>query len=98
MLYFSLDTAEKSLSETLPHVVTKLVEGRGKRLEALENMAMERRKDIEHRSAETCATSSSHLEAFQAKAERKLKEAEAESQQALAELRELIASMNSGDV
>jgi len=75
VLSFSLDTAERSLEETLPHVVLKLVEGRTKRLRVLEQSAQEKRRELEQRSAETCAVSSTHLETFRMKAEGKCEEA-----------------------
>lgn len=68
VLSFSLNTAEQALTETQPQVVAKLVEGRTKRLKAIEKQSNERKKDIDQRSAETCAVSSSHLEAFKVKA------------------------------
>ena len=67
-LSFSLSTAEQSLQESQPHVVTKLVEGRNKRLKILEKSLHERKRDLDQRSAETCAVSSAHLDGFQVKA------------------------------
>ena len=90
VLFFCLETAEKTLSETLPHVVAKIAEGRSKRMAALEKTATDRRRDIEQRSAETVTTSSAHLESFQTKAEKKLKEAEAEASMALTQLKESV--------
>ncbi len=76
ILTFSLGTAEQSLSEVLPHVVNKLQEGRQKRLRALELVAKEKKRDIEQRSAETCAVNSTHLEEFHKKATIKYKAAQ----------------------
>ena len=83
-----MDTAEKALTEALPHVVDKLVEGRGKRLRLLEESAKERRKELEQRSAETCAVSSAHLESFLLKAERNLEIASGSYSEALELLKE----------
>jgi hypothetical protein len=44
-----------------------LVESRTKRLKLLEKAAKEKRKDIDQRSAETCAVNSTHLEGFKTK-------------------------------
>jgi len=68
VLSFSLNTAEQALHETQPQVVAKLSEGRSKRLKIIEKQSNERKRDIDQRSAETCAVSSNHLEAFKAKA------------------------------
>ena len=56
--------------DVLPHVVVKLSQGRTKRMKLLEHELRGRLKDVEQRSADTCAVSSQHLEAFQTKAER----------------------------
>ena len=76
ILAFSLSTAEQSLNETQPHVVTKLVEGRRKRLKLLEFTLSGRMRDIDQRSAETCVVNSTHLEAFHKKAVDNCKTAE----------------------
>jgi GTPase Era involved in 16S rRNA processing len=76
ILSFSLNTSEQALKETQPHVVDKLVEGRTKRILALEKINKERKKDIDQRSAETCAVSSTHLESFSVKAQTKYDAAE----------------------
>lgn len=68
ILTFSLSTAEQSLNEVLPHVVVKLAQGREKRLKLLEQTTNGRRRDLEQRSADTCAVNTAHLEAFQQKA------------------------------
>jgi len=44
-------------------------------MEAIEDSSREYRKELEQRSAETCAVSTTHLELFQTKAEQKQKEA-----------------------
>jgi len=76
ILSFSLNTSEQALKETQPHVVDKLIEGRTKRILALEKINKERKKDIDQRSAETCAVSSTHLESFSVKAQAKYDAAE----------------------
>jgi hypothetical protein len=68
ILTFSLSTAEQSLNEVLPHVVVKLVQGREKRLKLLEQTTNGRRRDLDQRSADTCAVNSAHLDGFQKKA------------------------------
>lgn len=78
VLSFSLKTAEQTLAETMPELTNKLVEGRNKRLKELEKISIERGKDIDQRSAETNAMSSSHLETFRSKAANKLKLAQDE--------------------
>ncbi len=71
VLSFSLQTAEEVLQEAQPHVVTKLLESRTKRMKSLEKAASERRKEVDQRSAETCAVNTQHLEGFQLKAQEK---------------------------
>lgn len=68
ILTFSLSTAEQSLNEVLPHVVVKLAQGREKRLKLLEQTTNGRRRDLDQRSADTCAVNSAHLDGFQKKA------------------------------
>lgn len=68
ILTFSLSTAEQSLNETQPQVVEKLVQGREKRLKLLDLTTNGRRKDLDQRSADTCAVNSAHLDGFQKKA------------------------------
>ncbi|KAJ1432257.1 hypothetical protein B484DRAFT_429964 [Ochromonadaceae sp. CCMP2298] len=68
ILTFSLNTAEQSLSEAQPHVVAKLVQGRLKRLKLLEQSTHGRLRDLDQRSADTCAVNSAHLDAFKQKA------------------------------
>eukprot|EP01041_Mallomonas_annulata_P004955 gene4955-9911_t len=96
VLMFCLETAEKSLSDSLPHVVTKLVEGREKRMAALERTVMEKLRDIEQRSSETCATSSSHLESFLLKAEKKRKETEKDYSLSLKQVQETLLKIRMG--
>ena len=113
ILIFSLNTAEQSLLEVQPHVVTKLAEGRTKRLKTIEKMHKEARKDLEQRSLETCnvrivnfhfyflwynissiqlifKVSTAHLEGFVVKAEKKNKESNEKSTEAVLRLRELL--------
>ena len=85
-----METAEQTLGDTHPHVVSKLTESRSKRVAALEREALERKKDLEQRSSETCAVSTSHLETFQTKAEIKCKKAAEESQAVLLSLQKLL--------
>ena len=66
---FSLSTAEQSLNEVQPHVVVKLCQGREKRLQLLEQNNQLRKRDLDQRSADTCAVNSAHLDGFQKKAE-----------------------------
>ena len=68
ILAFSLSTAEQSLNELQPHAVMKLVQGREKRLKLLEQSNHGRMKDLDQRSADTCAVNSAHLDGFQKKA------------------------------
>jgi hypothetical protein len=68
ILTFSLSTAEQSLNDVLPHVVVKLAQGREKRLKLLEQTTNGRRRDLDQRSADTCAVNSAHLDGFQKKA------------------------------
>lgn len=49
-------------------MVLKLVQGREKRLKLLESSTNGRRKDLDQRSADTCAVNSAHLDGFQKKA------------------------------
>lgn len=51
-----------------PHVVVKLIQGREKRLKLLDYSTNSRRKDLDQRSADTCAVNSAHLDGFQKKA------------------------------
>jgi hypothetical protein len=78
------------LTELNPHLVAKLQESRQKRLLLLDREVKEKRKDIEQRSVETCAVSTSHLESFQLKAEVKCKAAAEESQTVLLNLQNLL--------
>ncbi len=48
--------------------MVKLVQGREKRLKLLESSTNGRRKDLDQRSADTCAVNSAHLDGFQKKA------------------------------
>ena len=92
IMSFSLMTAEQSLTESQPHVVQKLVEGRGKRLKALEKELKEQKRDLDQRSMDTCLVSATHLEEFVSKSEKKYSEASAEAQVAHKKLKELIRS------
>lgn len=80
VLTFSLNTAEQSLVELQPHVVAKLIEGRNRRVQTLEQTFKAKMKDVEQRSSETCAVNSQHLEQFQKKAQQKLTEVESQVQ------------------
>lgn len=90
VLIFSIGTAEQSLNETQPHVVVKLVEGRKKRLKLLENTLIGRMKDIDQRSAETCAVNTAHLEGFQKKAVDNSKVAETMTKAAATKLLDIL--------
>ena len=92
ILTFSLGTAEQSLSEVSPQVVAKLQEGRQKRLKRLDQSAVDSKKAIEQRSAETCAVSTAHLEEFQIKAAKKVEHAQKEWSSFIGELVDIIKS------
>ena len=94
ILSFSLSTSEQALKETQPQAVEKLVEGRTKRILALEKLKKERKKDIDQRSAETCAVSSSHLESFTVKAQGKYDIAEELTKQRLSDICEIFKSVD----
>lgn len=49
-------------------MVEKLVSGREKRLKLLDLTTNGKRKDLDQRSADTCAVNSAHLDGFQKKA------------------------------
>jgi hypothetical protein len=68
LLIFSVNTAEHSLNDVLPHVVIKLAESREKRMKHVETLFKSKLKDVEQRSMETCSVSSSQLEMFFQKA------------------------------
>ena len=86
ILSFSLSTSEQALKESNPQVVEKLVEGRSKRILALEKINKERKRDIDQRSVETCAVSSTHLESFSVKAQTKYASVEEQTQNCINEL------------
>jgi len=90
ILTFALKTCEQTLNEVQPHVVTKLMEGRNKRLKALEQSHKQQKKDLDQRSMDTCMVSASHLEGFVLKAEKKHKESTEKAVSALTTLRELL--------
>lgn len=90
VLAFCLETAEKSLNEVQPEVVARLHESRIRRTKLLEKEVMERRKDLDQRSAETCAVSSTHLEAFEEKSKIKHKRMAEETQAVLAEIQHIL--------
>jgi hypothetical protein len=94
ILTFSLDTAEQSLHEIQPHVVMKLVENRTKRLKALEKLQREIKGDLDQRSKDTCLISSSHLEDFVTKAEKKHRECVEESAVSMQQLRSLLLAVS----
>ena len=85
-----METAEKSLNEVQPEVVARLHESRIRRTKLLEKEVMERRKDLDQRSAETCAVSSTHLEAFEEKSKIKHKRMAEETQAVLAEIQHIL--------
>lgn len=91
MLLFCLQTAEQALLETQPHVVNKLTEARQRRMANLERDAAERKRDLEQRSSETCAVSTSHLETFQVKAEKKCQIASEDCQEVVLSLQNLLS-------
>lgn len=64
------------MSEIQPHLVTKLTEGRAKRIKAIEGTYKVKLKDVDQRSAETNVGNSNHLEMFQQKAITNSKQAE----------------------
>lgn len=70
---------EQSLIELNPELCNKIVEAKSKRLKELERQSMDKKKDLDQRSAETNSVSSAHLENFKEKAEIKLKAAQEES-------------------
>lgn len=78
------------LTDLNPQLVVKLQESRNKRMFQLEKEVKEKRKDIEQRSMETCAVSTTHLESFQLKAELKCKLAAEESQHDLLQLQNIL--------
>lgn len=90
MLQFSISTAEQSLEEVLPHVVVKLVQGRERRLKLLEHELRSRMKDVEQRSADTCAVSTAHLETFQRKAECNSKAAKEMTEAAVRKIKSIL--------
>ena len=71
------------MNELQPQIVLKLQEGRNKRIKFCEKTYQSRRKDLEQRSLETCVVSSTALEGFKTKAEKKLLEAEGEIKKAV---------------
>jgi F0F1-type ATP synthase membrane subunit b/b' len=90
VLTFSLNTAEQSLVELQPQVVAKLIEGRNRRIQMLEQSYKGKLKDVDQRSAETCAVNSQHLEQFQKKASENEKNAKEMSKSAVTELLRLL--------
>mmetsp|Transcript_23275 Transcript_23275/g.39445 ORF Transcript_23275/g.39445 Transcript_23275/m.39445 type:complete len:631 (-) Transcript_23275:128-2020(-) len=91
---FCLETAEKALNETQPQVVERLHDSRRKRTTLLEREVMVRRKDLDQRSAETCAVSSTHLEAFQEKSVIKHKKAAEETETLFNEIQNILSIKN----
>eukprot|EP01034_Spumella_vulgaris_P022863 gene22863-29040_t len=98
ILIFSINTAEQSLSESQPHVVAKLVEGRKKRLKLLEHTIGGRMREIDQRSSETCAVNSAHLEGFQKKAQENSRVAELMTRAAAAKLADMLRVETRTDV
>ena len=72
------------------------MEGRNKRLAVLDKLAAERRRDLDQRSAETCATSSSQLDVFHSKADARVRETEEASREAMLLLREALHFTEAG--
>jgi len=68
IIAFSLNTAEQALNDVQPQMVDKLVQGRTKRLKLLEQSTQVRMRDLDQRSADTCAVNTAHLNGFQRKA------------------------------
>jgi hypothetical protein len=91
-LTFSLSAAEQALADSVPHVVVKLQEGRARRLRQLERAVALQMKEIELRSAETCAANTSHLEGFRKKAEDNTKTAKEMTSQAAEKLLAILSS------
>ena len=89
IMSFSLNTCEQTLNEIQPHVVTKLVEGRNKRLKLLEASHKQQKKDLDQRSMQSVTVSATHLEGFLVKAEKKHKESSEEAAKALQKLKEI---------
>jgi hypothetical protein len=90
VLSFSIKTAEQSLSENAPDIVTKLIEGRKKRLQLIDHSYDSKKKDIEQRSIETNAVSTSHLEVFQTKAIDNTKSAESMTKSGIQEVMKVL--------
>ena len=61
ILLFSLDAAEQSLTEVQPHVMTKLIENRTKRLRDLEKAQKVLTNDLDQRSKDICAVRYHHI-------------------------------------
>ena len=87
---FAIAALEQGLQELQPHVVVKLQEGRQKRLKLCEKTFKDRKKDLEQRSIETCIVSSSALETFKEKSEKKLKETELEWKKSISTMNSLL--------
>ncbi len=75
VLSFCLNSVETTLLEIQPQVVIRIADSRTRRLQILEQTYRRRNKDIEQRSAETCALGAQALEGFQTKADLKAQEA-----------------------
>ena len=95
MLGFCLESTEKALKEPQPQIVEKLHESRRKRTTLLEREVLLRRKDLDQRSAETCAVSSTHLEAFQEKSILKHKKSAEETESIFTAIQNIL-SIKSG--
>ncbi len=81
------------MQELQPHVVMKLVEGRNKQLKQCEKQFNSRQKDLEQRSMETCAVSTTALEGFKTKADKKLADAEDDMKKTIVVLNEMLSSI-----
>jgi hypothetical protein len=96
VLSFCINTLEQSLLETQPAIVSKVAEGRGKRLKQLAKLALANSRDIDQRSCDVLAVSGAALEGFKKKADNKLKDATETRQRVSALLLEQL-NMNSSD-
>jgi len=96
VLTFALKTAEQSLADIQPQLVTKLTEGRAKRIKGIETSYKGKLKDVEQRSSETNIGNSMQLEQFQQKAMANTKNTEDMTKQAIEKLFALLQISNNG--
>jgi hypothetical protein len=83
MLTFSLNAVERIVNETQPHVVTRLSEGRAKKIKHVQNSLIARSRELDQRSVEMGSMNSIHLQGFQTKAANNQKLRENETVQIL---------------